>query len=1151
MKILNLYFKNINSLEGESRIHFDKAPIMDGGVFAITGPNGSGKSSVLDAITLGLYGETFRFDRPAEHVMTKSTAESFAEVEFALGNDKYKTSWRVTRTDGNAMGALSAPEMKLVQLNGSEQVLEDSAQKVREKMAELTGMDFHKFSKSMVLAQGDFAAFLNALDSERMDILEKISGSDIYQDYKLQAEEKYSKAETLLQQLDQDLAATPVMDEASIEASEHDLADFKDQQTELEAEQKEIEQLLSWVQNIASLEKQNENLEKQQQQVQNQQQESQQSLDKIAASQAIVALEDELASFDNKTEALQQSKKTLDSYRSEIEMLQKQLKSANFDENTALTQQSLSQQKESIYKLKLKLGELKLALPDQSKLLESLEQQKQQKNTALIDSEAWLKEHDVDKILLESFPETAKLTAAKEELAILTATQNANSNHTKNTTSKLAKQKSDISAITEKNTRLQEQIAADEKHIKEISEGNSLQELQEMLTEQQERVINFRELFDLASVNSKLSKKGFFSQLLGARNEGKEEAQLKKDHERLQLEIGKEKNIINTLESAIFNETLLKKMEADRDHLVDGKPCPLCGALKHPYAAHKPVASNSKQILIDQQKKIKTLLADEVSLGKQIIAVQQQAEKDDQKEGKLQNVCSQWNSLANRLNALSMDLTIDNLSLMKDLLQSEKKELSNVSKLLKQATKKQKAIDLAQESIKTSTIALDRITKEHQALTTEWDNRPQESIEQEQNQQQAYNQAVEQEKALSENVQQQLNLLGEKMPGKNKEADFFKALNTRKQEYIKQVAQQSSLTAEIQPLSEQIASCAEKIESINQSIQQYSDNVQHEETAGLHLSLTEKQKLLADKETSFSQQETALSNLKQALLDNCKATIAGDLSALRETIALVHSESNVQQKLLQLSEQLSTLESKQKDTQVQLESEQAIALTQQTEYDLTGKQSIAKRKLDIAKQEVSSLQSKLNKQDGMQQKQETILAKIAEQKELLKACAEDKDLVSADNGIHFRRKVQQVISDKLMTHSNQVLEKISGRYYVRKVESEHGLALEIEDTKQQNARRLPKTLSGGESFIVSLALALGLAEMSNNGHAVDSLFLDEGFGNLDAESLYLAMTTLESLKTHGKVVGIISHVEGVHKRIKTQIEMVKKPNGLSALKMVS
>jgi exonuclease SbcC len=157
----------------------------------------------------------------------------------------------------------------------------------------------------------------------------------------------------------------------------------------------------------------------------------------------------------------------------------------------------------------------------------------------------------------------------------------------------------------------------------------------------------------------------------------------------------------------------------------------------------------------------------------------------------------------------------------------------------------------------------------------------------------------------------------------------------------------------------------------------------------------------------------------------------------------------------------------------------------------------------------------------------------------------------SDDSVGFRRKIQQLMSDKLLSHTNQILEKLSGRYYVRSGTSEHGLALEIEDTKQMNVRRLPQTLSGGESFVVSLALALALAEIANNGKAIDSLFLDEGFGNLDAEALYLAMTTLETLKTHGKIVGVISHVDGVKKRIKTQIELVKKPNGFSELKMVA
>ena len=142
MKILSLYFKNINSLEGESRIHFDKAPIVNGGVFAITGPNGSGKSSVLDVITLGLYGETFRFDRPAEHVMTKMATESFAHVDFSLGEDKYRSSWTVKHDTKGIKGRVLPPEMKLIKLNGNEQILEDTTQKVRDKVAELTGMDF-------------------------------------------------------------------------------------------------------------------------------------------------------------------------------------------------------------------------------------------------------------------------------------------------------------------------------------------------------------------------------------------------------------------------------------------------------------------------------------------------------------------------------------------------------------------------------------------------------------------------------------------------------------------------------------------------------------------------------------------------------------------------------------------------------------------------------------------------------------------------------------------------------------------------------------------------------------------------------------------------------------------------------------------------
>ncbi len=1148
MKILNLYFKNINSLEGESRIHFDKAPIAEGGVFAITGPNGSGKSSILDAITLGLYGETFRFDRPAEHVMTKSTAESFAEVEFSLDDDQYRASWRVVRADGNTSGELQSPEMKLVQLNGSEKVLEESTQKVRDRMNELTGMDFHKFSKSMVLAQGDFAAFLNALDSERMDILEKISGFDIYDDYSRQAEEKSAQAQEQLQRLEQDLNATPVLDEVAREAREHDLADFKEQLTELETEQSEVQRQLAWVQNIASLEKQGEALGKQLQQLKSEQGETLLSLDKIESAQGMLALEEEMSALDSKAETVQQSKKTLDSYREEVEMLQQQLKSRNFDENTLTSTQSLSQQKESIDQLTQKLTDLKFALPKETALLQSLKQQKEQKNIALNQIKSWLEEHDKDKSLLEKFPEIETLKKARDELAELEKKQQSNSKWAKKTTASIAKKKSEVEALAAKNKSLKSKISENEQVLQNISEGKSLQELQEMLSDQQERVINFQELFDLATVNSKLGKRNIFSSLFSSKNEGKEEKLLAKEHDLLQLEIGREKNIIATLEAAVANEALLKKMEPYRQHLVDGKPCPLCGALEHPYSKHQIALSNSKQVLKEQKKKINALLADEKTLNRQIVLAKKQAVNDSQKDEKLQNMRSKWTAIANRLNVLTTELDIDNLSLMKDLLKAEKKQLSNISNLLKQVIKLQKTVEQAHEFIATNEAALERATKEAEALTAEWDNRPKETIETEK----AYSQAVEQEKALSEKVKAQLELLGEKMPEKAKEeAVLFKQLNNRKQEYQKQSLHQKILAEEIHPLNEKIIVCSEKIDTFNKDIQQYSDTIQQQEVAGLHLSLTEKQKMIAEKETAFAQQETELSALKQTVQDKVKETGAIDLTAAREAVALAHRQPEMQQKHQQLSEKAGALSDRQEQLKSELESEQALAVTQQTEYDLTGQQGAVKRKLDIAKQEVLTLQNKLDKQDAMRQKQGEILSRIADQEKQLEACEADTKLMSAENGIHFRRKVQKVISDRLMTKTNQVLEKISGRYYLRKAESEHGLALEIEDTKQHNVRRLPKTLSGGESFIVSLALALGLAEMSQNGHAVDSLFLDEGFGNLDAESLYLVMTTLESLKTHGKSVGVISHVEGVRKRIKTQIEMIKKPNGLSALKIVS
>lgn len=1151
MKILNIFFKNINSLEGESRIRFDQPPIVDGGVFAITGPNGSGKSSVLDVITLGLYGETFRFDRPADHVMTKLTTESFAEVEFSLGTDKFRSSWHVERENGNSTGELTTPKMKLLQLNGSEQILEDNAQKVRERMTELTGMDFHKFCKSMVLAQGDFAAFLNALDNERMDILEKISGADIYADYKNLAEEKNAQAQVQLQHLEQDLAAIPVMDEATKEASEHDLADFEQQHAEFTQEQQEIQQQLAWIQNSADLKKQLTTLNNKQQQAKSKIEENQKNLARIESSQDSKQFQDELTAVDNKTEQAEQSKKTLDSYRNELEILQKQLKSSHFDDNFENQGKTLSEQKSSIDALKLKFSELKSDLPKESHLLESLNQQVEEKKSVQTSTLAWLEEHASEQCLMDSFPETNQLIKLRAELVELGKKQKAHTQQSKISNDTFSKKKSKISSLQKKNIELKAQIKSGENLLETMAEGKSAEDLLDMQSEQQQRVFDFQELLDLAGVNAKLGKKGFFGQLFKARTTDKTVKQLKADAEQLQLQVGKEKNVVTTLEQAVENEKLLKKMQVDRQHLVNGKPCPLCGSLKHPYSKNQPADTNSKRVLSDQKKKIRALLAESSSLSKQITATAEKNVNAEKKDEKLLQNNSKWNRLANRLNVVNMDFNIDNLSAMKDLLKTEKTELANITRLLKKYSSQQNALTEADSTIELNETTLERLNQETETLNTEKNTTtPQESESLEY----AYSQCQAQEKALSKKVLDQLDSLGEKMPtkGKAKSDALFERLNVRKQEYQMRVVRKKAIAEEIQALQEKIAICSDKIGKINLDIQHSEQQVQQEEMAGLHLSLIEKQKLIAEKEKEFAQQQTEMSSLDQSLLDKIKDSDQSDISVLRETLTLIQRQPEIQQNQQQLTQGISEITNKLEAIQAQVVAEEAEARElSKTEEELLLEQKSIEEKLTIVTQEIETFQSKLNKQEDLQIKYEQVMSKLIIQQTEIEACEADMKLISDQNALQFRRKVQQLMVDKLLSKTNQILEKISGRYYVRKKNTDHGLALEIEDTKQNNVRRLPKTLSGGESFIVSLALALGLAEMASNDHAVDSLFLDEGFGNLDAESLYLALTTLESLKTHGKVVGIISHVEGVRKRIKTHIEMIKKPNGLSAIKMVS
>jgi exonuclease SbcC len=1144
MRILNIHFKNINSLEGESRINFEQSPFSDTGVFAITGPNGSGKSSILDVITLGLYGETFRFDRPASHVMTKHTAECFAEIEFSLGGEKYQSRWHVQRAAGNPESDLMTPEMHLIRLQDGE-VLANTHHEVCARMTEITGMNFRNFTRSIMLAQGDFAAFLNALDSERMDILEKIISTDIYADYKKEVNDKAENAQKELDRLKQDLTAIQLMEPEKQEACEHDLIDFKEQLSELKDEQNGLNQqqslLISITATKSQMVEQEKNLEKAKAQIEN----TQKLLDRIAANQDALIFKGDVEAIQEKNHLIRLGKATLDDFQSELKQIKDKLGNDIATPNSA-AQLSLTEQQQTLDNVRAQVNQLALNRQSETALWQSLAAQSAEKKSALATASTWLEEHAADAALLTGFlDEISKLKKLRIEVAELKGKQSTFSKQSKKSISTLKNNSSALNKENKKQAELLRHLQADEKALTAMAQGQTPDAFEALKLEQQERVKDFQTLYNLAQKNQILAGgSGFFSLFRRKEQPYHDADKLSLELEKLKQEIKREENIKRVLDEKIILEALLKKMTPDRIHLVEGKPCPFCGALQHPYAKRPPAVTSSKRALIDQKEKIIALTVKADITERKISAVQNQSEKNQARQMQLQQIRAQWLNLCNRLNIVSDDLDINKLRLMKELIKKETIELTEVVRFATKYYSKQSGIEQLKTLIAKSATTIEQLQTSTQQLDSNAQVLAHEQIDIEA----TFARRQQEEKQVSDKVMAQLVLLAEKMPAVGQEDALFDRLNVRRQDYHGYAYRHKGLAEELEALEAKQAACQTEITRCNELLEVYAGQLQTEETLGLHLALIEKQKLIADKEQLLAQQEVEVANLHQALQEKMQGTRFTSLHEISALLELMESQPELERQRAELEQEIDAKTMELEASNAQLENDSAHL---ESTLNLTEIEEQLRRiaeKMELANMETQHLERLLSDQMQLQQTYDAELLRLQQQEAAYQPYFAEADLLAAESGMALRRRVQGRIADKLLSQTNAILEKISGRYYLRQAPSEQGLALEVEDTYQANVRRLPKTLSGGESFVISLALALGLSELANNGRSVDSLFLDEGFGNLDADSLYTVISTLESLHTHGKTVGVISHVEAVQKRFKAQLQVVKKPNGMGELK---
>jgi len=229
-----------------------------------------------------------------------------------------------------------------------------------------------------------------------------------------------------------------------------------------------------------------------------------------------------------------------------------------------------------------------------------------------------------------------------------------------------------------------------------------------------------------------------------------------------------------------------------------------------------------------------------------------------------------------------------------------------------------------------------------------------------------------------------------------------------------------------------------------------------------------------------------------------------------------------------------------------LKTEQQKQLTDQPSERLAQALEALANELKELQQMLGGIQQKLKDNNDLRSKQQARAKAIDAQKRECSRWDTLHELIGSADGKKYRNFAQGLTFEMMVGHANRQLQKMTDRYLLIR-DDRQPLALNVVDSYQAGEIRSTRNLSGGESFIVSLSLALGLSHMASKNVRVDSLFLDEGFGTLDEDALDMALETLAGLQEDGKLIGVISHVSALKERIGTQIQVSPHTGGRSVI----
>lgn len=1212
MKILAIRLKNLASLAGPFEIDFTAEPLASAGLFAITGPTGAGKSTLLDALCLALFGAVPRLNNTGRDakvpdadgeittgdprtLLRRGTGEGYAEVDFVgVDGRRYRARWEANRAREKAGGKLQASRQSLRDID-QDQLLASQKGEYKTQLEAALGLNFEQFTRAVLLAQSEFSAFLKADDNDRSELLEKLTDTALYTRLGRRAFDKTKEAREahkLLQ--DQASGVTPLSPEARAELDER----FNTAQQQLKLQQAQLKQLElqhTWLKELRQL-------QDAQQSATEQRQSAQTHWESLAGERLKLARLEQLAPQRHQFARKAQVDALLTPLVAQIAQHTQQ--QGELGERQTQLEQQLDAARIALNEAQQRQSDgvplLRQAFEEQStlaRLARDTAQRAEEKHNA---EQTCTQGRQAIEGLIERQTQVAenlqRIAAELEQsvhLAPLSEAWNAYRNRLQQLMligNRLNQGQAELASLELNATRTAQEHAAQKQQLEVLfkeadAEPDAVAEqigiLGNLLQDNRKQLRAIEDLTRLWASQQELDKRAAELQQRQLTAQ-QERERLTQDGVKAKAELSVAEQTLNVTRELLERQRLARSASVEelRAQLHDDQPCPVCGSHEHPY--HQPEAllqslgrfdeseQASAQKAVDLLKEKLTDLRAEVG---GLIA--QQKELLQQQE----QLASQQQTLTPSLQAHPLAAPLlDQDADKRDAWLS--RQTSQLNQSITQDEQRQSALLTLQQDAARLTQQLRHAETAHQQAAQHLANQQRELSNDRQRLDEELIafasllpaetlQALRSEPAAT--FMQLDRQITERLAQLEQQKEELVEQHQRQQHLDKEQDRQQAREQQLQAVEQQFNALAEQQQASQHSLGQLLG----EHTSAEHW----QQQLEQAVETARAAETTTAGELQNVLTQQVR--IATELKAQQERLQALESEdtqlsgkisdwraqhpelddAGVEALLAVDDAQVSELRQRLQHSEKAVE--QAGVLVQERDQRLLDHQAhnngnldaeqLGSALIDLQSQCVASEQhcAELRAEQAEDQRRQNANQALAQQ--IATAYAEFQRwarlnaLIGSATGDTFRKIAQAYNLDLLVHHANVQLRQLVRRYRLKRGGSMLGLL--VMDTEMGDELRSVHSLSGGETFLVSLALALGLASMASSTLKIESLFIDEGFGSLDPESLQLAMDALDGLQAQGRKVAVISHVQEMHERIPVQIQVHRQGNGLSTLEV--